>query len=92
MSITRQQGNFVRMRSRLYLVDDVARGAPDDEVVARRIELNRVRAEDERGRGWRWRATRANWTTRRTTMATTEAGALRARGSSHPLLTREHDA
>ncbi|MDC0685801.1 hypothetical protein [Sorangium atrum] len=92
MSFIPQQGNFLRMRSRLYLVDDVARGAADnqvrDEVLARLVELNRVRTEDERTRGWRWYETRANWTT----MATTEAGALRARGSSRPLLTREHDA
>ncbi|WP_441291367.1 hypothetical protein ACSRUE_13645 [Sorangium sp. KYC3313] len=92
MSVTPQQGHFVRVRSRLYLVDDVARGATDDqvrdEVLARPIELNRIRTEDERTGGWRWHETRANWTT----MATTEAGALRARGSSRPLLTREHDA
>jgi hypothetical protein len=96
VSITPQQGNFVRVRSRLFLVDDVARGAPEDEVrdeiLARRIELNRVRAEEERRRGWQGRGMRANWTARRTTMAMAEAGALRGCGSSRPLLTRERHA
>ncbi|MGK4002223.1 DISARM system SNF2-like helicase DrmD [Sorangium sp. So ce1036] len=33
MSVTPQQGNFVRVRSRLYLVDQVAQDAPDEDAV-----------------------------------------------------------
>ncbi len=33
MSVLPQQGNFVRVRSRLYLVDEVSRGAPEEDAV-----------------------------------------------------------